>query len=127
MSEKKIDIPVEEPIPQEKHSEKKQIQNVQAPKKTEVEIELNGKWVTPDNTCFGIDVTGVRVNTSETRVKTKNGWFTESDPAKAPVIMIETADKNIRLSAHVKGGSWLPLENGKTGCNLPIDSLIFTV
>lgn len=97
----------------------------QAPKKTELEVEINGEWAAAKKAPLGSVITGVRFNTSETRVKTENGWFNETDPEKAPVIMVETADQAIRLSAHVKGGEWLPLENGKSGCNIPIDGLTF--
>lgn len=123
MEKKEIKMEVEKGS--ESKPENKTVQQNPAPKKTELEIEVNGEWVNAKKASLGTCITGARFNTSETRVKTENGWFDETDPEKAPVIMVETADRSIKLSGHVKGGEWLPLDGGRTGCNIPMDGLTF--
>lgn len=107
--------------------EKKKVEEPkkELPKKTELEVEIDGEWVDSKKASLGTPVTGVRFNTADVKVKTANGWFDETDPEKEPVLQIEVDDDSLKLAVHVKGGEWLPLATGKAGCGIPIDGVSF--
>lgn len=90
---------------------------------SKIEVEINNEWVDCKEAGLGFAITGVRSSEATARVKTTNGWFDETDPKKAPILFVEIP--GMLLSAHVKGGEWLPIQHDKVGCGVAIDAISF--
>jgi len=90
-----------------------------------IDIEIEGSWVNCEKAKFGVPITGIKSDKFDIRVKTSNGWFDESDPDKAPIIMFNLSDAAIKARVHVLGGEWLALSEGDIGCNVPMDFVSF--
>lgn len=91
---------------------------------SKIEVEINNEWIDCKEAGLGFAITGVRSSEATARVKTTNGWFDETDPKKAPVLFVEIP--GMLLSAHVKGGEWLPMQADKVGCGVAIDAIAFS-